>query len=842
MSRVLGPRPGLHRACGSPVEGPSLNCFAMPVDAPRPPNSSRSANDASGALPQAELVKLFQLFNAGRVADMAAAAAALSTKHPDDGQAWKAWGIALTVLGQEPMPALRRALALLPDDADLHGCLGGVLAGRGELDGAAQAYARALQLQPGAASAHCNLADVLTRLGRWQEAVRSSREALRLQPTLAAAHLNLGNALSAMGELEPAMDSFRSALHLNRHMAPAHLGLGMAHRQRGELALALTSLQQAVALRPQHAASQLQLGLALQAQLRPDAAAISFRAALRCQPDLAAAHFHLGNALADLGQLNEAVSAYRSALVSAPEWPQAQVNLGAALLSLDRAADAVDALHQAVLWQPESALAHTNLGNALVAVGRLSESLQHHQRATELAPDLALAQGNLGHALKAAGQPEAALVAIERALALQPDAAARYSELLFVRQHLPVAAQRRHSRPLPRPFAEVALAGATPFAHWPNTPEPDRCLRVGWLSGDLREHPVGYFTEAVFAALAALSGQPLRLHVYASHGQTDELSRRMQRSCDGWTDIGAMHDDAAAARIRADGIDVLVDLAGHTRHNRLPVLARKPAPVQASWLGYCASTGLPAVDAFIADRWIAPPGTEQQFVERLERLPDSFLCFSPPRMEVPVSALPALSGQGIRWGCFNQLAKMNDEVVAVWSRLLLALPSSRLVLQAQALGDAQVCAQVTARFAEREVRAGQLELHGPQDRQHYLAAYQAIDIALDPFPYPGGTTTLEALWMGVPVLTMPGTTALSRQGLSIAQTLGLGAWVAAEHDEYVARALRHASDLPALAALRQALRPRLLQSPLCDAPRFAGHMAACLRGLWHTWCKAQRQT
>jgi protein O-GlcNAc transferase len=487
-------------------------------------------------------------------------------------------------------------------------------------------------------------------------------------------------------------------------------------------------------------------------------------------------------------------------------------------------------------WNPRHAEVHVNLAAALRAAGRLSAAIDALQQALVIAPDLGLAHSQLGHLLKTAGEPEAALPHFRQALALQPDRLSLHSELLFMQGYLhPTLEQRRSAWADARRFGERAASRVVPYTSWSVQPDPEKRLRIGLVSGDLRTHPVGYFVESVLAALRA--DDSFEVLLYANHADVDTLSQRLQTLCLGWKVIIGMEDATAAAAIRDDGVDVLIDLSGHTNHNRLPMMALKPAPVQLSWLGYCATTGLATIDAYIADRWIVPAGSEGEFVERIVRLPDSFLCFTPPPFDVPVGPLPASTHGQLTWGCFNHLAKMNDAVVALWSRILLAVPGSRLALMALPLSDAAIQQQVAARFARHGIPADRLWLQPARSRTDYLAAYRQIDMALDPFPYPGGTTSAEALWMGVPVLTLAGESALSRQGASLMHNVGLPDWVACDADHCVQLAVRHAQDLEALAALRQTLRARLLQSPVCDAPRFAAGLASCLRQVWRLHCQ-----
>ncbi len=305
-----------------------------------------------------------------------------------------------------------------------------------------------------------------------------------------------------------------------------------------------------------------------------------------------------------------------------------------------------------------------------------------------------------------------------------------------------------------------------------------------------------------------------------------------------WQPITSLDDEAAARSIQASGVQVLLDLSGHTAGNRLPVFAWRPAPVQAAWLGYFATTGLAEIDHVIADPHVSPPGSSGEFVERTWPLPDIYYCFSVPAVAVEVSPLPARTSGSVTFGCFNTLAKINDAVVGTWARLLRAVPGSRLMLKAAPLGDGTVCAALRARFAASGVAGDRLLLEGASSRAEYLRAYHRVDVALDPFPFPGGTTTFEALWMGVPVLTRTGDRFLSRVGETIMRNAGLHDWLAEDEDDYVARAVRVTSNLDRLARLRGGLRAQVLASPLFDADRFARHFEAAMSGMWAKWLSA----
>jgi len=660
---------------------------------------------------------------------------------------------------------------------------------------------RAAQLLPGDADGHCNLGTALKELGRLPEAVASYRRALAIKPDLAEAHSNLGGVLQVLGQLDAAVASCRRALALKPAHANAHLNLGNALRALGQF-------EDAVA---------------------------SYRRVLEIRPDYAEAHCNLGNALKDLGQFAGAAASYGRALEIKPAYAQARLSLGNLLNDLGQVDGAAANYRLALEIKPDYAEAHYNLGNALHELGRLDHAAASYRRALAIEPDYAAAHDSLGTALTGLGQVDDALASYRRALAIRPDYAASHSNLLFTHNYQPgltaadlLAEARR--------FGEMVARQAQPQAAWPNAAEPDRCLRVGLVSGDLFNHPVGYFLESVLAALTGAASGRLELFGYYNHVRNDAVTARIKACCTGWHAVAGLSDEHLARRIRDDQIDILIDLAGHSARNRLPLFAWKPAPVQASWLGYFATAGVTAIDYLIADPWTLPASEEIHFSETIWRLPETRLCFTPPAVALEVGPLPALANGYITFGCFNNLTKMSDAVVALWARVLTRVPASRLFLKAKQLGETSAPPSVRARFAAHGIDPDRLILEGAAPRAEYLAAYRRVDIALDPFPYTGGTTSAEGLWMGVPVLTLAGESLLARQGVGLLMNAGLPEWVAADAHDYVARAAAQAGAVQALSALRSGLRQQVLAQPLFDAPRFAAHLEAALRGMWVTWC------
>lgn len=715
----------------------------------------------------AALQNLFTLFQTGRHAEMAAQARALLATHPQDGELWKALSVAQQMLGEDALPALEQALALLPGDAELAANLGALLAAR----------------------------------GRWPEAKAAYERALRLQPRLAGAHNNLGNALLALGQPAEALGAFDAALALQPGLAAAAGNRGRALLALGRHADAARAFEQAMAARPADAGLRAHAATAWAAAGRPADALARWREAVALAPADVDHRFALGNLLNETGDANGAADAWEAVLALDAGHAEAACNL--ALLRPQRGEAVLTAALAAGPAGERRAAVLANLGGIRAQQGRYAEAVAACRQAVDETPTSPQALSNLAHALKQQGSLDEADAVLSRLIALDPALLTARSDRLLLRAYRgQTAALRGEAEAFGRAAAAPAVA------------RPARAagpLRVGLVSADLRTHPVGRLAQAWLPALA----RRCELFVYASHASDDGLTQRLRAAVPRWLQVAPWNDSALAQRIAADGIDVLVDLNGHTGGHRLGVFARRSAPRQFSWLGYAGSTGLAEVDGFIADRWLLPAGSETAFVEPLLRLPDSFTVYAPPA-EAP--AVTVREGP-VCFGCFNALHKLGDGVLALWARVLEATPGSRLLLKAPGLQHEAGRAALLARWPGD---AAQLDLQGPGPLADYLGAFGQVDIALDPAPYSGGMTTLDGLWMGVPVLTLPGAAPISRQGLSFMQTLGLAPdWVAADEDDCVRRAARWAGDRTGLAALRAGLRERMAASPLCDAERFA---------------------
>jgi predicted O-linked N-acetylglucosamine transferase (SPINDLY family) len=579
--------------------------------------------------------------------------------------------------------------------------------------------------------------------------------------------------------------------------AQAHFAQAQASWTQGDLGRAADHLQRGLALQPQFAEAHNNLGLVLHALGRRDAAVDSLRRAIALKPDYGWAHSNLGNLLQAQRKFDEAIASYRAALRFEPGHVQARVNLG----NVQRIRQDLDG-----------------------AIASFREALA-------VRPDFAIAHMGLAEALQARGDLDGAITGFRRALALQPDLFDAHSGLLFAMSFHPGFAPAARLAEARRYGAAVA-ARARPFANWPAATAigQGRPLRVGLISGDLRSHPVGYFVESV---ITHLDPTRVELLAYPTLPQEDEVTVRIKPRFAAWHSVVDLGDEAAAARIRADGIQVLVDLAGHTAYNRLPVLAWKPAPVQASWLGFFGTTGVPGIDYLIADRVSVPESAREQFTESVWYLPDARFCFTPPAEAPAVVPAPASGNGCVTFGSFQGVVKLTDAVLAAWAAILRAMPTARLRLQNAQMDFPDARARLLERLRGAGIEPVRVRTVGQLPRDEYLRAHAEVDIVLDTFPYGGATTTCEALWMGVPTLTLAADFFAARQGASLNASVGLDDWIARDVDDYVARAVAHATDVEGLARLRASLRERMRASPLCDAPRFARALEGALLGMWN---------
>jgi predicted O-linked N-acetylglucosamine transferase (SPINDLY family) len=609
--------------------------------------------------------------------------------------------------------------------------------------------------------------------------------------------------------------------------------LAAIFRVRHENEKALPFLKKVVDLSPNDPKGQFNLANALRDLNRPVEAISHYQRALKIQPDLPNGFFHLGCMQHEAGLLPQAERSFRKALAFTPGHIEALSNLAHVLQDMGRTHEALENYDAALILQPDSSILHYNRSDALQQLGRFSEAENATRSAIKRDPLMAEAHIQLGNILEEMGQLEAALTAYREAIRLAPNNTNYQSNLLFILNYLP-STDRKICLEQARAYGSLTknLAGEKKL-EWKGNSNPS-ALRIGLVSADFRNHPVGHFLESI---LRHIDPKKIELIALSTQKFEDGLTKRIRPFFREWHSLAGLSDTAANQSIQSIAPHVLLDLSGHTAGNRLPLFAYRLAPVQATWLGYFATTGVVEMDYLIADSYTLPHENEDDFSETIWRLPDTRLCFTAPREQIAVNPSPALSEGSVTLGSFSNLAKLNDDVIALWSRILHCLPASRL-LQAKQLRSPETRVALINRFAYYGINSDQLILEEPVERNLYLKNYHRVDFCLDPFPFPGGTTTAESLWMGVPVLTLQGERFVSRQGSGLLTAVGLTDWIASSVDDYHARAIRFAQDIPLLAKIRQQLRDQALASPIFDAPRFARNIEAAFWAMWEQKTKA----
>jgi len=800
----------------------------------------------------------------GRPQEAAGAYGRAAALSPNSAIAHYDCGAALSAVKRyaEAEVEFRRAIELRADFGEAYNGLGSVLLAGGRLEEAETAYRKSCHLLPAAPEPVNNLGNVLRGRGNLDDAIRLLRRAIELESAFPAAHNNLGQALQAKGDVESAIASYQAAVSIDPEFADAWFRLGNALLSQRRINEAIPALEQAVRKRPGNALTHHVLGDALREAGRRTDAVAAYRQAVALQNDLAESHNNLGNLLQELGQVEEAVKAYRAGLKTKPELPWVHFNLGNALHSLGQYDEAMDAYRQALAIQPDyaealnnlgnsmrargfcsaaagayrkaSALkpdfadAHSNLGMALQNEGALHEAAAAFQRALELNPNLPEAHINLGNLLKDSGRLEEALASYRRAQELKPDAATAGNFLYGLHFHPdygPREIYEEHRKWNER-FIRPLMATHRPHD---NDRTPGRRLRIGYVSPDFREHPVGRF---MWPLLKHHDHSKFEIYCYSDVRMESFLTNELKRYTDVWRRTVGMPDERMAELVREDKIDILVDLAMHLDGSRMMVFGRKPAPVQVTYLAYCGTTGSEAIDYRLTDPYLDPNDDEQQYyVEKPMRL-RSYWCYIPATDAPDVVPTPALSKGYVTFGCLNNFSKVSGPTIQTWCALLKRVPGSRLIVHSHTGTHRE---QIKERFAALGIEGDRIEFVGFVPMTEYLGTYGRIDVALDPFPYPGGTTSCDAAWMGVPVVTLAGRTPVSRGGASVLSNLGMTELISRDADQYVQIAAGLASDLPRLQSIRASLRQRMRGSALTDSTGFARDMESAFVRMWETW-------
>ncbi len=702
----------------------------------------------------------------------------------------------------------------------------------GRLADAEPLYKQALNLNPEHPDALHLLGVLCSQTGRHEEAIEQIGQAIAVKDS-PIFHNNLGMAYKNTGRFAEAEASFRRALALKADDPGAHFNLGCILGDSDRLEEAVAEFKRATELAPGYAEAFLHLGNALRDLKKPDDAIDAYRAALAINPDYAEACNNLAVTLKGQDKLDEAAALFEQAVKIRPDFVVAWRSLADTLLKLHKLKESTAAYQRVIALNPDSADAHYDLGGVLKVRGYFDEAIICFKKAIALHPEHHWAHMTLGNIYKDQGRLEEAIAEYRIAVALSPQVGI-YSNLLlamiyasFVTPEELAATAREFGEKLCDPILRER-----PFT---NIPEPERKLRIGYVSPDFCHHAVNYFFEPL---LRAHDKENFELFAYEVVRKNDKVTERLKEHFDHWRDITKLSEDEAYDLIEADKIDILVDLAGHTAENRLMVFARKPAPIQVSWLGFPATTGIKAIDYRITDHYAEPEGlTEHLNVEKLWRLPTIFACFGSYDKNPEVIDHPPFEDNGyVTFGCFNNFAKVTDPVLQAWSKILTQVPDSKLLLEIKGIASPVFRPMVEARLKNAGIPLERVILEQRKAENQYVL-HNKIDIALDPFPCAGGTTSFDALWMGTPLVTLAGKHFVSRMGVTIASNAGMPELVAQNTDQYIKIAAALALDRARLKALRHSLRSRVEKSPLMDNDAFAKHMETAYRDMWRIWCR-----
>jgi predicted O-linked N-acetylglucosamine transferase (SPINDLY family) len=789
---------------------------------------------------------------------------------PDDAEAMVNRGIVLRELGraEEALACLDRALALQPGQPE---ALLNRSAALLDLKRPAEALAScdlALVAQPDLPGAHLNRGNALMDLGQPEEALADYERALAMQPDRVEPLLNQGNALLKLGRAEQALGRYDRLLALRPECADAHYDRGNALKtlNRNEEALAayglalavqpgrtdalvnsahllclcereaeaLACADQALALDPDQPEALLSRGAALLGLDRPLEALVSFERALTLEPGYVDAIMNKGIALYNLERHEEALACAEQALGLSPDHPGCLVSRGTALYRLQRPIEALASFDRALAQVPGNLEGLVNRGMALLELKRPSEALESFDRALALRPDHLDAWMNRGSVLHVLGRHREALDSFDHALSIRPDHAGSQSNKIFVQDFLPELSLENHQMERRRYWEAQAASIPPPAAH-PNHRDPDRRLVLGYASADFKHH-----------SAASCFGPVLRRHdragvrvvCYSGVRSEDEWTREFRQLADAWRPIAGMTDAAVAEQVRADAVDILIDLSGHTMGNRLLVFARKPAPVQVTAWGNGGGTGVPAVDYLFTDPVLIPDRVRPLFTETCFDLP-CCITFEAPPATPDIRALPALTLGRVTFGCLNRFSKVSEAALEVWARILVRVPGSRLLVKDIMLEDPEVRRQILEALARLGIGPERVELRDATSRRDHLDTYNEVDIVLDTFPQNGGIATWEALWMGAPVVSMLGQNPASRISGAILHSLGLGGWVAEREADYEELAVRRAADLDTLAGFRAGIRATILASDAGNPERYTRAVERAYRTLWRRWLAGQ---
>ena len=738
---------------------------------------------------------------------------------------------------QEAEENYEKVAAAIPNNPDVEHYLGVVRYQLGKWEEAEQGLDRSLELSPDNPDAWNNLGIVAMQRGNEQKAISAFSRARDYLPDAPDIHSNLGNAYRDAGQLQEAEFQCRKALELDPDFAAAWNNLGIVLRQQEDFEQSEYSLHRALQLLPDYAEALNNLGIVLREQNKLQESENYLLQALQIAPAYAEGLNSLGTVLWEQGRWIEAKENYEKALNLDPAYTEAYLNLGILLWKTEEYEQAEQTLNSALKLDPVSARAFWILGLVYKETKGLHRAEQCFLRAVELDPGFGEAFNDLAGICLNRRDFASARMYYKKAIEANPENRTAYSNYLYSLHYDPDLSNwdilREHTG------WEERFAISKQYVFHPLDQSPDKVLRVGFVSSDFGRHPVGFFLRFFFEHFDSNFLLPV---CYSGVKEPDELTAWFRSRCRLWRDITEWTDKEIAQQINEDGIDILVDLSGHTGGGKqMGAFTMKPAPVQVSWLGYWDTTGLSSMDYYISDELTTPGELDQFFTEKVIRLARTRFCYTPPEYSPLISPAPAVKQGGITLGSFNNLIKVTPETISLWAEILRSVPDSGLILKWKTLRDRQECERIGQEFEKQGVNRERIELRPDSYHREMLQEYADVDIALDPFPFTGALTTCEALWMGVPVVSMTGNRTVSRQSYSILCNLGLQDLVAGDKQEYIRIVQGLSQNLDYLSRLRSTMRERMRSSPVMDYANVTRELEEVFRSVWKSWIESYKE-
>ena len=556
-----------------------------------------------------------------------------------------------------------------------------------------------------------------------------------------------------------------------------------------------------------------------------------YKEVLKINPNHFGSIFLLGTLSIKIKNFDRAIQLLNQAILIQPNHAQSHNNLGVVFGELGEVKKAISCYQKAISIQPDYADAHYNLGNVLDKLNKHQEAIICYEKVIQINPNYVAAHYNQGNALKELGEFKKAISCYQKAINSKHNYAPAYNNILFTLLYMEKTDSKYYLSKIKEFRSSLKPINDDLLLKYQFNIKPKK-LRIGFVSGDFREHPVGFF---LLDTLNHLKNNDLELIAYSNSQIEDSLSIKLKSHFTIWHEIASQSNMDVINKIRKDGIHVLVDLSGHSEKNRLPIFINKPAPVQVSWVGYPGSTGIPEIDYLIGDPFVTPENMNGHFTEKIFRLPSMWVCFSEPDFDVRISDPPVIKNGYVTFGSFNNLSKINDKVISLWSKILKSSPKSKIFLKTKQLDDSYLKEKIISKFKENGINLNSIILEGSSSRSKLLNSYNKVDIVLDPFPYSGGVTSLEAIWMGVPVLTKKGFRFVSHTTESINHNSGMSDWVANDENEYVKKAIKFSTDLELLTEINKNLRRPALKSPLFNSTLFAKQLNNAFWEMWNNF-------